>query len=79
MTSIYKALMLEETDGVITSSIEGIGLKDLPEGDVVIAVDYSTLNYKDGLILKGLKWAFIKKFLYSPEVAIERKLDDSII
>ena len=67
MTSTYKALMLEETDGVITSSIEGIGLKDLPEGDVVIAVDYSTLNYKDGLILKGLG-GLVRKYPHVPGV-----------
>ena len=26
----------------------------LPAGDVTVAVEYSTLNYKDGLILHGL-------------------------
>jgi len=46
LTSAFNALVLDKTDDIITSSVERIGLGDLPEGDVVITVDYSTLNYK---------------------------------
>lgn len=53
MTNKFDALVLEKTDDILTSSVEALSLDDLPDGDVVIAVDYSTLNYKDGLILKG--------------------------
>jgi hypothetical protein len=32
----------------------GAGLHDnLPEGDVTVRVDYSTINYKDGLAITG--------------------------
>jgi acrylyl-CoA reductase (NADPH) len=50
----FDALVLNKIDDTVTSSVEMLELVDLPEGDVVITVEYSTLNYKDGLILKGL-------------------------
>jgi acrylyl-CoA reductase (NADPH) len=50
----FTALVLEQTDGAITSSIETLPDDALPEGDVTVAVAYSTLNYKDGMVLGGL-------------------------
>ena len=37
-----------------TGSIEHLTDADLPDGDVTIDVDYSSLNYKDGLALTGV-------------------------
>ena len=53
MTDTFKALILNERDGQVTSSIEQIGRDRLPEGDVLVRVAYSGLNYKDGLALAG--------------------------
>jgi len=50
----FKALMLEEADDKITQAWKELEDSDLPEGEVTIRVAYSDLNYKDGLILKGL-------------------------
>ncbi|HVO02344.1 MAG TPA: MDR family oxidoreductase [Candidatus Cybelea sp.] len=50
---MFKALMLEEKDGKVTSSIQQVDEAKLPDGDVTVAVSHSTLNYKDGLILTG--------------------------
>src|ERR1700754_1164367 len=50
---MFKALMLEEKDGKVSSSIQQVEESRLPEGDVTVAVTHSTLNYKDGLILQG--------------------------
>ena len=50
---MFRALLLEETDSGVASSIQELDEKRLPEGDVTVAVDYSTLNYKDGMILEG--------------------------
>jgi len=52
--SDFPALMLHEEEGKVRASIRKLRLSDLPEGDVTVAVDYSTLNYKDGMILNGL-------------------------
>jgi acrylyl-CoA reductase (NADPH) len=54
MSEMFKALMLHEADQVVMPQLEDVKVSDLPEGDVTIAIDYSTLNYKDGMILKGI-------------------------
>ena len=51
---MFKALLLEEADGKVTSSLQDLDETRLPEGDVTVAVDYSTLNYKDGMVLNGI-------------------------
>jgi acrylyl-CoA reductase (NADPH) len=51
---MFKALLLTEADGAPTARVEQLEDERLPEGDVTVAVEYSTLNYKDGMILKGL-------------------------
>lgn len=51
----FKALVVDKTtDGIVTSSIQELEDERLPAGgDVVVQVDYSSLNYKDGLCLTG--------------------------
>lgn len=50
----FRALMLHEQDGRIVSGIEAVDETRLPPGEVTVRVQYSTLNYKDGMILQGL-------------------------
>lgn len=52
--STFKALMLEETDGKVSASFQDVDEARLPEGDVTVAVKYSTVNYKDGMVINGL-------------------------
>lgn len=49
----FDALMLRESGGEVVAGIERIGLADLPDGDVTVAVQYSGLNYKDSLAITG--------------------------
>ncbi len=51
---MFKALLLAEADGKVSSSLQDLDETRLPEGDVTVAVDYSTLNYKDGMVLNGI-------------------------
>lgn len=51
---MFKALLLQEKDGKVTSGIEDLPDDRLPPGDVLIRVHNSALNYKDGLVLNGL-------------------------
>lgn len=49
---MFKALVLEQNDdGVAAATVKEIDENALPEGDVTVAVEYSTVNYKDGLCL----------------------------
>src|SRR6185437_6642598 len=54
MMSDFAALVLHEKDGRVAARIECVDEAALPPGDVTVAVEYSTLNYKDGMILSGL-------------------------
>ncbi|MCP3943038.1 MAG: YhdH/YhfP family quinone oxidoreductase [Desulfobacteraceae bacterium] len=52
----YKAFVVEETsDGAFSSTIKEMSTKDLPPGDLLIRVNYSSLNYKDALSASGNK------------------------
>ncbi len=49
MNNSFKALVVNKTTEDFTVNIEELTLNDLPEGDVVIKVAYSSVNFKDGL------------------------------
>src|SRR5271154_1746264 len=50
----FRALVLHEDGGKVTSRLETVEEDRLPPGEVTVAVEYSTLNYKDGMILSGI-------------------------
>jgi acrylyl-CoA reductase (NADPH) len=50
----FRALVLQEEGGKVTSRLEEVDDFRLPDGEVTVAVEYSTLNYKDGMILQGI-------------------------
>jgi acrylyl-CoA reductase (NADPH) len=52
--SSFKALLLEESEGKVRARIAALEESALPPGDVTVAVRYSTLNYKDGMVLNGI-------------------------
>ena len=54
MTGQFKAILLEESDGKVSSGIRDLTDDQLPDGDVTVDVEYSDLNYKDGMILNGI-------------------------
>lgn len=45
----FKALVVNKTETDFSVKVQTISMNDLPEGDVVIKVAYSSVNYKDGL------------------------------
>jgi acrylyl-CoA reductase (NADPH) len=48
----FRALVLSQgADRKVSGAVETLPEEKLPAGDVTVAVDYSTLNYKDGLVL----------------------------
>ena len=50
----FRGLVLEEAEDGVAASVKELEEGDLPDGEVTIAVEYSDLNYKDGMILKGI-------------------------
>jgi acrylyl-CoA reductase (NADPH) len=53
MSDTFTALVLRETEAGPVGALEHLTDADLPDGDVTIDVDYSSLNYKDGMALAG--------------------------
>jgi len=64
---IYKAFVVEESDGRFVSSIKNLNTENLPAGDVLIRVHYSSLNYKDALSATGNK-GVTKKYPHTPGI-----------
>ncbi|HYM71668.1 MAG TPA: MDR family oxidoreductase [Stellaceae bacterium] len=50
----FRALVLHEEGRRVTPRLETVDDSRLPAGEVTVAVEYSTLNYKDGMILQGI-------------------------
>jgi acrylyl-CoA reductase (NADPH) len=50
----FRALVLHEEGGKVVPRIESVDEDRLPRGEVTVAVECSTLNYKDGMILEGI-------------------------
>ena len=49
---MFNALIVEKDDaGKTHASVQQIGEDRLPDGEVTVAVEYSTVNYKDGLCI----------------------------
>ncbi|MCP5424124.1 MAG: oxidoreductase [Gammaproteobacteria bacterium] len=63
----FKALVLEKMDKKTVPSIKSLTVGDLPEGDVLVSVDYSSLNYKDGLAVTG-KGKIVRQFPMVPGI-----------
>ena len=51
--SSFRALVLHEENGKVVPRLETLDESQLPAGEVTVRVEYSTLNYKDGMILQG--------------------------
>jgi putative YhdH/YhfP family quinone oxidoreductase len=49
MDKFFKALIVDKTEEKFSVQIKDIASDDLPDGDVIIKVAYSSVNYKDGL------------------------------
>lgn len=72
----FKALVLEEADGKVAPSIQTLDDAALPEGDVTVAVKYSTLNYKDGMIVRGIG-KLVRKYPHVPGIDFSGVVEQS--
>jgi acrylyl-CoA reductase (NADPH) len=64
----FNALIVEKAeDGSTSAGIQSIDESRLPDGDVTVAVDYSTVNYKDGLCL-GSGGGLVRSYPHVPGI-----------
>ncbi|CAN7440253.1 oxidoreductase [Aquipseudomonas alcaligenes] len=58
---MFKGILIDKDDAGYRATLAELDEAQLPEGDVTVQVDYSTLNYKDGLAITG-KSPVVRKF-----------------
>jgi acrylyl-CoA reductase (NADPH) len=73
---MFKALVLSRQDDRVTAAVEEVEEARLPEGDVTVAVEHSTLNYKDGLIILN-KAPLVRSFPHVPGIDFAGRVVDS--
>jgi acrylyl-CoA reductase (NADPH) len=57
----FKAIVVDKSDAGQTVQLTDFDEKDLMDGDVTVGVEYSTVNYKDGLAVTG-KAPVVRRF-----------------
>ncbi len=58
---MFKAIVIEKDDAGYRAGVKQVDESALPPGEVTVRVDYSTVNYKDGLAITG-KGPIVRKF-----------------
>jgi len=69
-------LIARQSDTGQAVSLEALELTDLPDNDVLIRVDYSTVNYKDGLALTGTR-PIIRSYPLVPGIDLAGVIESS--
>ena len=74
---MFNALVVtKEEDEKPQAGLQQISLDQLPEGDVTIAVEYSTVNYKDGLCI-GPGGGLVRKYPHVPGIDFAGTVESS--
>ena len=69
MSETFKALVVEKEDQGTSASVQDLTLADLPEAEVTVAVEYSTVNYKDGLCI-GPGGGLVRNYPHVPGIDV---------
>lgn len=64
---MFNALVVEKTEMGTHAAVREISYEDLPAGDVTVAVEYSTVNYKDGLCV-GPGGGLVRNYPHVPGI-----------
>jgi len=75
---MFNALIVEkdEDSGKTSAAVKEIGVDDLPHGEVLVAVEYSTVNYKDGLCI-GPGGGLVRKYPHVPGIDFAGVVEES--
>ncbi|HEY7782265.1 MAG TPA: MDR family oxidoreductase [Ktedonobacterales bacterium] len=76
MAETFKAVVVDQRDGGQVAEVREVARGDLPEGDVLVRVAYSGLNYKDGLAVTG-KGKVIRAFPMVPGIDFAGTVEES--
>ena len=73
----FNAIMVTEQNGQIDVIKKEVPFDKLPKGEVLIRVTYSSLNFKDALVLNGNKGKVVRKFPMIPGVDLAGIVEES--
>jgi len=73
----FKALVMDQDGETAVGSVRELQVSDLPEGEVLVAVKYSTVNYKDGLCLSPKGGGLVRKYPHVPGIDFAGVVEDS--
>ncbi|HET6733053.1 MDR family oxidoreductase [Mycobacterium sp.] len=73
---MFSAILIDKNDTGQTVGVTSLEEAQLPEGDVSIDVEYSTLNFKDGLAITG-KSPVVRKFPMVPGIDLAGVVTES--
>ncbi|MEP3635302.1 MAG: acryloyl-CoA reductase [Shimia thalassica] len=75
---MFNALIMEKNDdGLASATIKEIGEDQLPEGNVTVAIEYSTVNYKDGLCLSAKGGGLVRNYPHIPGIDFAGTVESS--
>ena len=72
----FKAMVIEKSDGATRAALTDFDEANLMDGDVTVRVEYSTLNYKDGLAITG-KSPVVRRFPMIPGIDFAGTVESS--
>ena len=73
---MFNALVVEKTETGTDAVVREISYDDLPLGDVTVAVEYSTVNYKDGLCI-GSGGGLVRNYPHVPGIDFSGTVESS--
>ena len=73
---MFKALVVDKNNTGVTAAVKELSDNDLPNENVTVAVEYSTLNYKDGLCM-GDENFFVKEYPHIPGIDFSGTVEES--
>lgn len=73
---MFRALLVENVNGTVSAAVQNLEQESLPAGDVLVDVDYSTVNYKDGLVVTGAG-GLVKRYPHVPGIDFAGRVRES--
>ncbi|WP_166365171.1 MDR family oxidoreductase [Pseudomonas akapageensis] len=73
---MFNAIVIEKDEQGYRAGVQALDERQLPAGDVLINVQYSTLNYKDGLAITG-KSPVVRSFPMVPGIDLAGTVESS--
>jgi acrylyl-CoA reductase (NADPH) len=64
---MFKAMVVDKAGGSVSAAVQDLDEAHLPPGNVTVAVQYSTVNYKDGLVATGAG-GLVKQYPHVPGI-----------